>query len=195
MKRTTIAVTVLALVAGGAGLVAAETPRPAFHEQTERAVGDVVDTFRSLGAQLERHLRGDRGPRELSIPRTPRSDADRPLITYMLDHRTELGLSPEQVSRLESLRGDFTREAIRREADLRVAELDLQQLMDQEMLDMSKVEAKLREIAKLHTDLRVERLRTIEQGKAVLTPEQRTRLRAMLGTPGAPRRTAERTTL
>ncbi|MGH7265234.1 MAG: Spy/CpxP family protein refolding chaperone [Candidatus Rokuibacteriota bacterium] len=195
MKRTTIAVTVLALLGGGAGLVAAEAPRLAFHEQAERAVGDVVETFRSLGAQLERHLRGDRGPRELSIPRTPRSGADRPLISYMLDHRSELGLSPEQVSRLETLRGDFTREAIRREADLRVAELDLQQLMDQELLDISKVEAKLHEVARLHTDLRVARLRTIEQGKAVLTPEQRSRLRAMLGTLGEPRRTAQRTTL
>jgi len=57
---------------------------------------------------------------------------------------------------------------------------------------MAKVEAKVRELAKLRADLRIERIRAIEQGRAVLTPEQRTKLQGLLG--GAartPRRTAE----
>jgi Spy/CpxP family protein refolding chaperone len=120
--------------------------------------------------------------------------ADRPLITIMLRHRSELGLSPEQVGRLETLRGEFTREAIRRDADIRIAELDLAALLEQDPLDLVKVETKVREVAQLRADLRIARLRTIEQGKAVLTPEQRTRLQTMLsgmhhgpsGGPGGP---------
>ena len=46
---------------------------------------------------------------------------------------------------------------------------------------MTRVEAKIREAAQLRADLRVARLRIIEQGKAVLTAEQRTRLPAILG--------------
>jgi Spy/CpxP family protein refolding chaperone len=129
--------------------------------------------------------------------------AERPLITIMLHHRSELGLSPEQVGRLETLRGDFTREAIRRDADIRIAELDLAALLEQDPLDFPKVETKVRELAQLRADLRIARLRTIEQGKAVLTPEQRTRLQTMLsggmhhgpgGGPGGapmPRRSAD----
>ena len=42
-----------------------------------------------------------------STGRSTSDPADRPLITIMLHHRSELGLSPEQVSRLEAVRGDF----------------------------------------------------------------------------------------
>ena len=98
----------------------------------------------------------------------------------MLHHRTELGLTADQVGRLETLRGDFAREAIRRDADIRIAELDLAALLEQEPVDLTNVETKVREVAQFRADLRIARLRTVEQGKAVLTPEQRTRLQAML---------------
>ena len=107
--------------------------------------------------------------------------AERPLITIMLHHRTELGLSPDQVTRLETLRSDFTREAIRRGADIRIAEVDLAALLEQDTVDLAKVETKIREVAQLRADIRIARLRAVEQGKAVLTSEQRTRLQAMLG--------------
>ena len=116
--------------------------------------------------------------------------AERPLISIMLQHRADLGLTPEQVTRLEGLRDSFAREAIRRDADIRIAELDLGALLEQDPLDMTKVEAKVRELAQLQTDLRVARLRTIEQGKALLTPEQKTRLQAVLGGGRPPRQSA-----
>jgi len=112
------------------------------------------------------------------------------LITIMLHHRGELGLTPDQVSRLETLRDEFAREAIRREADIRIAELDLGALLAADPVDLPRVEAKVRELAQLQAELRIARLRTIEQGKAVLTPEQRSRLQAMLagGMPHGPGR-------
>ena len=124
---------------------------------------------------------------------------ERPLITIMLHHRTELGLTPEQVTRLEAIRGEFAREAIRRDADIRIAELDLGTLLEQDPVDLAKAEAKTREVAQLRVDLRIARLRAVEQGKAVLTADQRARLQSMLsggmhhGTPGmpAPRRSAD----
>ena len=99
----------------------------------------------------------------------------------MLDHRSELGLAPEQVSRLEALRGEFARDAIRRDADIRIAEMDLVALLDREPPDLAQVEAKVREVAQLRAELRIARLRAIEQGKTLLTAEQRTRLQALLG--------------
>lgn len=169
------------LLAGGASA-------GAFHEDATRAVGDIVDQFRGLAGYLERHLAGTPGPGG-----TAPSPAERPLISFMLEHRDELALDPQQAARLEGLRQAFARDAVRREADIRVAEMDLAALLDQEPLDLTKAEGKIRELAQLRAELRIARLRTIEQGKAVLTAEQRTKLVALLATPGRPaRRSAAR---
>jgi Spy/CpxP family protein refolding chaperone len=99
-----------------------------------------------------------------------------PLRALALAQRARLGLSPDQVSRLEALRTGFSREAIRREAEIRIVELDLATLLEADPLDLPRVEAKVRELGERQADLRIARLRTIEQGRAVLTPEQRAQL-------------------
>jgi Spy/CpxP family protein refolding chaperone len=171
--------------------VAGAPAGPGSFEEAGRLVDQLASRIGSLGAELVQQMhqgRGGMGPMGGMMGRILGEPAERPLITIMLHHRSELGLSPEQVSRLEALRGDFTREAIRRDADIRIAELDLAALLEQDPLDLAKVETKVREVAQLRADLRIARLRTIEQGKAVLTPEQRTRLQTMLsrGMPHGP---------
>jgi Heavy-metal resistance len=183
-------VTVLTL---GLLLLGGATVALAFHEEYGRAVTDLFDQFRGLGAQLERHL-GNLGGTPTSRDLGGAAAAvDRPLISLMLDHRAELGLTLDQVSRLEGLRTAFARESIKRDADIRVGEMDLATLLEQEPLDMGKVEAKIQEVSKLRADLQIGRLRTLEQGRAVLTPEQRTKLKALLATAsGGSPRAAER---
>lgn len=104
------------------------------------------------------------------------SPAERPLITLALQHKDQLGLSAEQVQRLEALRSDFQKEAIRRSADIQVAELELGELLRQDPVDLAKAEVALKKLEGLRTELRLARLKAIEQGKAVLTPEQRQKL-------------------
>jgi Heavy-metal resistance len=184
---------------GAVGLALAEPVYPVFHQQAEALLDQAATELRALGAQLQQHMEMGRGPiggmmgpgqgPGLFGP-GPASPAERPLISIMLQRRADLGLTPEQVTRLEGLRDGFAREAIRRDADLRIAELDLQALLDQDPLDMTKVETKVREVAQLHADLRITRLRTIEQGKALLTPEQKARLLAVLGGGRLPRQSA-----
>ncbi len=186
MRRITGVVVSLAVALGGVGLAKAGPVRPVFHEEAERLFDEAADQLRSLGARVEQHM-------QLGSPYAGGSGAmpghgggmlspaERPLITLMLQRRQELGLTPDQVARLETLRGEFTREAIRRDADIRIAELDLAALLDPDPLDMAKVEAKIRALAELRADLRIARIRVIEQGKAVLTAEQRARLQGVLG--------------
>jgi len=179
---------------------AADAPTGPFQE-AGRLVDQLAGRLGSFGADLAQQMQPGRGGMGSmgGMGRVMGGPAERPLLTIMLHHRAELGLSADQVSRLETLRGDFTREAIRRDADIRIAELDLASLLEQDSPDLSKVEAKVREAAQLRADLRIARLRAIEQGKAVLTPEQRTRLQTMLGGgmhhgsggPPAPRRSAD----
>lgn len=120
-----------------------------------------------------------------------------PLFTVILDHRGELAFSPAQVEHLERLCLDVTREAIRRQADLDVGLLDIAVLLRPDPadpakpIDMPKVEAALRAMERVDVDLDITRLRAIEEGKAQLTADQRSKLaRLMAGddrpNPGRP---------
>jgi hypothetical protein len=146
-------------------------PTPIVHDEVTRAWDELTRELQGLGNRLREHFTH----RETSEQRA--------LITFMLRHRNELGLSPEQVRNLERLRADFQRTAIRLEADLRIAETDLATLLDAEVADLRQVEAKLREIERLRADLRLARIRTLEEGKAQLSPEQRQKLQNLLGEP------------
>jgi len=171
----------LAIVAAIPLVSAAETPAvtPVVHEELNRAIDDLAGSVHGLGDRWRDHFgRGE-------------SAAERPLITLMLNWRQELGLNPTQVQNLERLRADFQREATRRDAELRAAETALGTMVQADPVDMTGVEAKLRDIEKQRADLRLARIKTIEQGKSQLTQEQRTKLSSLLassapGRAGAP---------
>lgn len=101
---------------------------------------------------------------------------ERPLISLMLTSKEQLGLTADQERSLRELRANFQKESIKQTAEIDVAELELNGLLEQEKVDVAKVEALAKKIAMLQADLRVGRVKTIEAGKAVLTPEQRGKL-------------------
>ena len=156
---------------------AAEPPAmiPVTHEELSRTLDDLAGQIHGLGERWRAHFSRGEAP------------GDRPLITLMLAYRQELGLSPAQVQELDRLRADFQREAIKRDADLKVAEMDLAALLKADSADMAKVEAKAREIERLRADLRLGRICAIEQGKALLTAEQRAKLGTLLAEHWPPR--------
>lgn len=65
--------------------------------------------------------------------------------------------------------------------------MDLSALQEADPLDFKQVEAKVREIEELRADFRLARIRTIEQGKAQLSPEQREKLQGLIAGPRQPR--------
>ena len=177
--RTRVMLSGAAVLALSAGPVAAEpsSPRPApvTHEELGRAFEDFAGQVHGLGDRLRGYFGVGEAPRE------------RPLVTIILSHRHELGLTSAQVQGLEQIRDDFQREAIKLDADQRVAQMDLAALLRADPVDVAKVEAKVREIERLRGDLRIGRIRAVERGKAMLTPEQRTKLQALAPDPAAPR--------
>ena len=132
---------------------------------------DLVDAWERLQRALQDwggQLRERFGSRE--------ARDERPMISLMLKHREQLRLSPEQVKKLEQLRDQYQRQSIRADADMRILELDIASLLDQTNIDLAKVEQKIRESEKLRADLRIARVRSVEQAKAALSAEQRKRL-------------------
>ncbi len=113
-----------------------------------------------------------------------------PLISIMLNYSQEIGLSLEQEKRLRDLRTEFSKESTRRTAEIHVAEIELESLLEQDKWDLSKIEPKVKQIASLQADLRLARIKTVEAGRAVLTPQQLERLKQVghrmrgLGGPG-----------
>jgi hypothetical protein len=168
-----------ALLALSGGPVAAEPssprPVPVTHEELGRAFEDLAGQLHGLGDRLRGHFGVGDAARE------------RPLVTIILSHRHELGLTSAQVQGLERIRDDFQRDAIKLDADQRVAQMDLAALLRADPVDLAKVEAKVREIERLRSDLRIGRIRAVERGKALLTPEQRAKLQALAPDPAVPR--------
>ncbi|MBI3029018.1 MAG: periplasmic heavy metal sensor [Candidatus Rokubacteria bacterium] len=177
MRTHTLVGLFLALLALAAPAAASEPapPIPAAHDEVGRTWQDLMGRLQELDTRWREHF-------------APSPRGERPLISLMLRHKDELGLSPDQVQSLERLRADFQREAIRRDADLRIAEMDLAALLEREPVDLGQVETKVKEIERLRADLRLARIRAIEQGKVQLTPEQRAKLRSLLAEPGPPPR-------
>jgi hypothetical protein len=146
-------------------------PAASFHEEISQAWNELGRHFGQIGDRWREHFASGETREE------------RPLISFILRHRDQLGLSSEQVQGLEGLRNDFQREMIRSEADLRIAEMDLSSLLSADPVDLQKVEAKVREAERLKADLRFGRIRTIEKGKALLTKEQRAKLSSLMAGP------------
>lgn len=103
-----------------------------------------------------------------------------PLITLMLWHAKDLSLTPAQIRTLDQLRSDFQRQAELQSAELQRRELELQRVLSAEKIDQAQVEARMRKIEGLRTDLRMGRVRAIERGKAILTPEQWQKLQPLV---------------
>lgn len=126
---------------------------------------------------------GQQGPGQYRQAQGRRYMHHRRMPTYAgiaLRHQAELGLNPQQVEALQKLRTDSARAAIQRRADLQIAGLDLMTLRRADPVDMAKVEAKIRDIEKMRADGKIARLRTDEQGKAQLTPDQRAKLKSLM---------------
>jgi hypothetical protein len=100
-----------------------------------------------------------------------------PLLTMMLHHSQDLGLSPEQEQTLRDLRTAFEKEAVRRTAEIRVLQIDVDALLEQERWDLAQLEPKVRQVAALQGELRIARLKTLAAGRALLTPQQLEKLK------------------
>ncbi len=163
MGKFLLIATLACAVALSAAAMGAETEKP--KSAVPEELSDAWERFQRALQDWGGRLRERFGTRD--------SRDDRPMITLMLSYRDYLGLSPEQVKKLEQLRDNFQRQSIRNDADVRIIEVDIAALLDNPTVDVAKVEAKIREAEKLRADLRIARVRTIEQAKTVLTAEQR----------------------
>ncbi|WP_027715379.1 Spy/CpxP family protein refolding chaperone [Desulfuromonas sp. TF] len=96
--------------------------------------------------------------------------------SFYLNMTDELGLSPQQVQQLRTIRRDFKKDAVRRSADLKIAMIDLGTAFEGDWT-VDAAEKQLRQIQAARTDLMVQYLKARKQAEQVLTAEQLQKIR------------------
>jgi len=88
-----------------------------------------------------------------------------------------LGLSDQQIDALKAIRIRVTKDTIKKSADLQLARVDLREILQKDPVDMKAVETSLKKVESARTDLKLTHIKAWQEMKAVLTPEQRKKLK------------------
>src|SRR5208337_2393616 len=88
-------------------------------------------------------------------------------------HLQSLKLSEKQKEALKEIENTATKNVIRKSADEQIAEIELREILDKDSVDLKSVETKLKEIAAIRTETQLIIIKSMENMKAKLTPEQR----------------------
>ena len=84
----------------------------------------------------------------------------------------KLGLEEKQKEAIKDIIFTVRKDSIRKMAEVRIAGIEVRELLDKDPVDMGAVEAKLKQAESLKTDIQMSRIKTLEEIKAKLTPEQ-----------------------
>jgi Spy/CpxP family protein refolding chaperone len=102
-----------------------------------------------------------------------------PIISIALKHKDELKLTPDQVANLEKTRTHYQNQVEPMHQQLRATESEVAKLMQETPANLVQVKVKIQESEKLRSELRYLRLEALENGKSILTAEQREQLKNM----------------
>jgi Spy/CpxP family protein refolding chaperone len=131
-------------------------------------------TFASISADAQEGGRRSfaQGPRMHQ-----RLGAEAPLISIALKHQTELKLTPDQVSTLEKVRTQYQNQTTPIQEQLRSIEGEISGLLQESPANLIQVKLKIEQAEKLRSELRYLRVEALENGRTVLTAEQKDQLK------------------
>ncbi len=91
---------------------------------------------------------------------------------FLLKMRDELGLSPNQVKKIEKINLSFQESVIKRMSETKILELKLAAYLQGDNIARKTVEKMIRNISKQKSDLQVDRIFHLLDVRDILTPEQ-----------------------
>jgi Spy/CpxP family protein refolding chaperone len=100
-------------------------------------------------------------------------------LAKMLEHRSELGLTDDQVSRLEAIQSRVQGTLQERRSAVREKRRALHELMQSENVNRSEVDQRIDDLSRDMTELHRLRVHAMLEAREILTPEQRAKLREM----------------
>ncbi len=99
---------------------------------------------------------------------------------HMSKHLKSLSLDEQQKTLIGEIKSRMMKETIRRTADMRIVQIELKDLLSQDPVDMKAVEAKVKQLEMMRTEMHLSHIKAIEYIRTKLTPEQRKKLREMI---------------
>jgi Spy/CpxP family protein refolding chaperone len=106
--------------------------------------------------------------------------AEAPWISIALKHQSELGLSPDQVANLEKIRTNFQDQGKPIQEQLRATESEITGSLQETPANLIQAKLKIEQAEKLRAQLRYLRVEALENGKSVLTAQQRDQLKNLV---------------
>jgi Spy/CpxP family protein refolding chaperone len=103
------------------------------------------------------------------------------LIGFYLTHREELGLGPDQIEKLKTIRENYRKAAAPEQADLKVAYDGLADLLNEDRVNLEKADQRITEIGTGAAVIGRKYVRAVSDAKKALTPEQLNKARLLLG--------------
>jgi Spy/CpxP family protein refolding chaperone len=101
---------------------------------------------------------------------------------HLLKSLESLDLDEQQKKMIHEIKSRIMKETIRKMADIRIAQIELGDLLLQDPTDMKLVEAKVKQLGMMRTEMALAHLKALEEIKGKLTPEQRKKFREMMKT-------------
>jgi len=100
-------------------------------------------------------------------------------IDHILKFKDGMAITDDQVSKLQSIKTEFEKTKIRMKADIQLTSVDLHDLLRDDKGALNDVEAKLKSLYDKRADLYLASVKSTRDAKAVLTDEQRARMKTV----------------
>ena len=104
-----------------------------------------------------------------------------PLISTALKHKTELNLATDQVANLEKIKSHYESQVTPLRQQVQTIEKEIANLAQQTPANLIQIKSKLQEAEKFRSELRYLQLEAMENGRTVLTAQQRDQLKTLIG--------------
>jgi Spy/CpxP family protein refolding chaperone len=119
-----------------------------------------------------------------SVPARPRMHrmfgVEAPWISIALKHQKELSLNSDQVANLEKIRTLYRDQSTPIEEQLRATESEINGALQETPANLIQAKLKIEQAEKLRSQLRYLRVEALENGKSVLTAQQRDQLKNLV---------------
>lgn len=100
-------------------------------------------------------------------------------IDHILKFKDGMAITEDQVAKLLAIRTDFKKTKIRMKADIQLTSVDLHDLLRDDKGSLNEVEAKLKDLYNTRAGLYFASVKATRDAKAVLTAEQRARMKTV----------------
>jgi Spy/CpxP family protein refolding chaperone len=103
-----------------------------------------------------------------------------PLVNFALQHKSDLNLATDQVANLEKIKSHYQSQVTPLHQQIQAAEKEIANLSQQSPANLIQIKSKIQETEKVRSELRYLGVEAMENGRSVLTVQQRDQLKTLI---------------